>query len=125
MEFGFGSTEEMAINAGHKQITMAELLRRTVGKTVLGNYQIGFVFQGFMDADGTIDGENNVGTRDAGQWVVNHDDNTLVLMWRGGWFNSITRAYDVEGALHFFDRDNGHWRMSYFEFHEGRQVLAL
>lgn len=125
MKLGFGSTEKMAIDAGYQQIKTDELLRRTVGKTVVGHYQIGFVFQGYMDADGSMDGENNVGTRDSGQWAVNPADNTLILSWRGGWFESITRIYDVDGALHFFDHDSTNWRMSYFKFVEGRQAIAL
>lgn len=125
METGFGSTEQMAMDAGHKQINIDDFLRRAVGKTVLGNYMLGFVFYGYMGADGSIDGENNVGTRDTGHWAVNHVGNTFLLKWHGGWVDSITRIYDIDGALHFFDRDTGAWRMSFVELVAGRQVLAL
>jgi len=125
MQFGFGSTEQMAIDAGYHQIPMDELLRRTVGKTLLGKYQIGFVFVGQMAADGLIDGENNVGTRDSGRWSVNEEANTLSLEWHGSWFNSTTRAYDIEGELHFYDADTSEWRMSFVKIANDKQGLAL
>lgn len=125
MQTGAGSNEQMVIDAGYKQASAAVIRQRAVGNTVIGNYLYGFVFISYMDKDGMMEGRNNVGAHHKGRWSLDAQDNTLSVQWHSGWDTSVTRAYDIDGALHFFDLNTGIWRMSFERFTAGRQPLVL
>lgn len=120
-DFGFeytGSeyTEEEVIANGHKQIT-GKVLQATIGNTtVYGDYPNGYKFIADIYDNGTTEGINDVGSHNFGNWTIDLQRNTLQLEWGNGWFDTLTRAYDVNGDVEFYDVDTGKWRTSFKKF---------
>ena len=108
--------ESEAIEKGFYQLSGKEILEKITRKQIRGNYLYGYKYIGVFHPDGTTEGENNVGAHPFGEYVVNLESNTLSLFWDSGWDNTTTRAYDVNGEIHFYDISTGNWRMSFIEF---------
>ena len=68
---------------------------------------MGYKFVAEIYNNGTTYGINNVGTVDSGNWSIDFEKNTLQLKWKNAWIDTITRAYDVNGNIEFFDIDTG------------------
>ena len=111
-------TESELLDQGFLPLTGEELKSRISGKQVRGDYLYGYKYIGVFHANGTTEGENNVGSHHFGEYVVNLENNTISLFWDNGWDNTITKAYDIKGELHFFDVGTGNWRMSFVEILE-------
>ncbi len=60
-----------------------------------------------------MEGVNNVGCRNSGEWLVDRDSNTMTVKWDNGWDHTTTRAYDVDGEIKFYDSDTGIWRTTF------------
>ncbi len=108
-------TEAMIIESGYKQLTGEEIKNKVVGKTIIGDYLRGFKYVAFINKDGTIEGKNNVGSHNFGEWIIDMKDNTLTLQWDSGWDNNTARVYDVNEELHFYDTTTGLWRTTFKE----------
>lgn len=117
--FGSKHNEISIIENGFKLLTGEELHDKIVNKKVYGDYPLGYKFISVIYEDGTTEGLNNVGTRDFGQWTINFEDNTLILKWRNSWLDTITRAYEVNHYIEFFDIDTGNWRTTF------RRIIML
>jgi hypothetical protein len=111
-------TEKEAIERKHTQLTGEELQSRISNKTVYGDYLMGYKYVSELYEDGTTEGVNNVGARDLGTWAIDMENHTLTTKWKYGWFDTITRAYDVGGNIEFFDVETGNWRTSFKKIEE-------
>jgi len=106
------------IEKGFIPLTGEDLKSKISGKQVRGQYLYGYKYIGVFHADGTTEGENNVGSHHFGEYVVDLKNHTLCLLWDNGWDNTITKAYNINGEVHFFDVATGNWRMSFTEIIE-------
>ena len=107
------TTEKEVIENGLPQLTAKELHSRISNKTIFGDYPKGFKFVTNIYENGSAEGVNDVGAQDYGNWTIDYEKNTLQLTWENGWFNTITRAYDINGTIQFYDTDSGNWRTSF------------
>lgn len=74
---------------------------------------MGYKFVADIYENGMVNGINNVGTTDSGNWRINFETHTLQLGWKNGWIDTLTRAYDVNGYIEFYDVDTGNWRTTF------------
>ena len=118
---GSNSTEKDSIENGHHQLSGNELLSKINNKTIFGDYLMGYKFVTDIYENGTAEGINNVGSRDFGHWVVDMKANTLSIKWDNGWIDTVTRAYDVNGSIEFYDVDTGNWRTTFKKFKKGNE----
>jgi len=117
---GSSFTEKEAIENGFLQLTAKELFSRITNKTIYGDYPMGYTFVTEIYENGKAEGVNNVGSQDYGNWRIDFEKNTLQLEWENSWINTITRAYDVNGNIEFYDSDTGNWRTT-FKLFESRK----
>ncbi|MGV6829404.1 MAG: hypothetical protein ACWA45_08400 [Flavobacteriales bacterium] len=106
-------TEEKAIQYGFKQLNAEDLLKKISNKIIFGDYPMGFTFVTKIENDGNLKGLNNVGFKDEGTWFIDNKNNTLHLQWNRAWANTITRAYEVNNNIEFFDIETGNWRTTF------------
>lgn len=106
-------SEEEIIVKGYTQISSEILQTKISNSTVYGDYPIGYKFVTDIYENGTCEGENDVGSHDIGKWTIDFENNTFLLEWRYGWLDTITRAYDVNGNIEFYDVDSGKWRTTF------------
>ncbi len=116
------TTESMLVAQGHHSLSADELRSRIVGKTVHGDYLGGFRFVTYLDANGTMEGRNHVGSHNGGEWSIDPDEGTLTVTWDNGWDETTTRGYEVGGVIHFFDKGTGQWRNRLHTFAEGKNI---
>lgn len=105
--------ENSIIESGYHQISGEALKQRIVGKTIIGDYLYGYKYVGIFNADGSLEGENNVGSHHIGEWSIDTKNNTLTMNWNTGWDSWTGSAYDVGGTIQFFDISTGDWRTSF------------
>ena len=120
-----GSTEAMAIDTGHAQLSGKELDAIIVGTTVRGLYRGGFRYNVFVDRDGSLEGKNHVGSHNFGTWLLDMKAHTFTVTWRNGWDHTTTRAYNFGDEVRFFDADTGLWRTTFSGFELGRKPLEV
>jgi len=106
-------TEKTALENGFKLLKATDLYEKIINKTVHGNYPMGFRFISKIFENGKTVGINDVGSKDIGTWRFDFDNNTFHLQWKNGWQNTITRAYEVNGNIEFYDIDTGNWRTTF------------
>ncbi len=110
---GEGSIEDEIHQKGAQKMSGKELREAIVNKKVFGDYLMGYKFIGNILETGLINGVNNVGTEDLGNWLIDMEKDTLTINWNNGWINTITHAYMVNGQIEFYDVDTGSWRTSF------------
>ena len=110
---GSDFTEKDIKENGYIQLSGKELLLRISNRTIFGDYPMGYKFITNIYENGTAKGVNNVGSFDSGNWSIDFKKNTLQLEWQNAWINTITRAYDVNGNIEFYDIDTGKWRTTF------------
>ena len=113
---GSNFTEQEIIAKGYKLLegeALEGIIRNT---TIFGDYIMGYKFATDIYDNGTTEGVNDVGSQDFGNWSIDYKKNTLQLIWEKGWFDTITRAYDVDGNVEFYDVDTGKWRTTFRTF---------
>jgi len=106
---GNNFTEKEIILKGYNQLTAKQLYLKINNKTIFGDYPGGYIFSTNIFDDGRVEGINNVGSYDFGNWLINYEKHTLQLKWKNGWANTISRAYDVNGNIEFYDVNTGFW----------------
>ena len=109
-------TEEEVIAKGYKQITSKNLQTTIRNTTVSGDYPGGYKFVTDIYENGTAEGINNVGSHNFGNWIIDYEENTLQLEWKNGWIDTVTRAYNINGNIEFYDVDTGNWRTTFKTF---------
>jgi hypothetical protein len=114
-------TEKEAIKNGYIQLSGKELLSRISNKIIFGDYPMGYKFGAEIYENGTAKGINNVGSFDSGNWRIDFKEHTLQLKWRNAWIDTITRAYDVNGNIEFYDIDTGKWRTTFKIFERRKE----
>ena len=114
-------TEEEAIAKGYKQIVGEILQTKISNTTVYGDYPNGYKFVADIFDNGTAEGINNVGSHNFGKWEIDFEKNTLQLEWKNSWLDTITRAYDVNGNIEFYDIDTGKWRTTFKAFENWKE----
>jgi len=110
---GNNSTEKEMIKKGYVQLTGNELLSRISNKTIFGDYPMGYTFVTEIYDNGIAKGINNVATMDIGNWRIDFKKHTLQLKWKNVWIDTVTRAYDVNGNIEFYDTNTGNWRTTF------------
>ena len=115
---GSNFTENEIIEKGYIQLNGKELLSRISNKIISGDYPIGYKFVTEIYENGTTEGINNVSSVDYGNWTIDFNANTLQLVWTNAWINTITRAYNVNGNIEFYDIDTGKWSTTFRMFKE-------
>ena len=118
---GSDFTEKEIIENGHIQLSGNDLLLRIRNSTIFGDYPMGFKFVTDIDENGTVKGINNVGSFDSGKWRIDFETHTLQLEWKNAWINTITRAYDVNENIEFYDIDTGKWRTTFKIFERRKE----
>ena len=118
---GSNSIEKDIIENGYLQLSGKELLSRIINNTILGDYPSGYKFISDIYDNGTAEGINNVGSHNFGNWTIDYEKNTLQLKWKNGWLDTITRAYDVNGNIEFYDVDTGKWRTTFKTFEKWKE----
>ena len=113
---GHKGTEKDIIERGFIQLTGKELFSRISNSTIHGDYPMGYKFITDINEDGKAEGVNNVGSHDFGNWEIDMEKHTLSIKWKNTWFDTITRAYDVNGNIEFYDVDTGNWRTTFKKF---------
>lgn len=122
---GSGTSENAMREAGHAPLTIKELLKRIIGNTAWGDFLYDYRFVSYFAPDGSMEGTNNVGSYNTGQWHANPDANTLTVSWNQSWIPATLRAYDINGTLHFFDQTTGQWHSSFDKIVPGKQALEV
>ena len=110
---GSDFTEKEIIENGHIQLSGKELLLRISNMTIFGDYPMDYKFVTEIYENGTANGINNVGSFDSGNWRIDFEKHTLQLEWKNAWIDTITRAYNVNGNIEFYDTDTGKWRTTF------------
>jgi len=108
--------ETEIIAKGHQLIQGEELFAKIRNTTIFGDYPGGYKFVTDIYEGGATEGANNVGSHDFGTWVIDYEKHTLLLEWKNGWFDTVTRAYNVDGNVEFYDVDTGSWRTTFKTF---------
>lgn len=109
-------TEEDVIAKEYKLITGEALQVIISNTTIYGDYPNGYLFVTDIYANGTTEGINDVGSHDFGKWTIDYEKNRLQLAWKNSWIDTVTRAYDVNGNIEFYDVDTGKWRTTFKAF---------
>jgi len=109
----FNTTEAMIIKKGYHQLSGEELKERMSDKTVRGDYYNGRSYVTFIDKDGNMEGENDLGSHRFGKCFIDMSNNTITTKWESGWDNWTGRAYDVNGEIKFFDTTSLKWRTTF------------
>ena len=120
-----GLTEPRIKKQGYKPLSGKELKKRIYNKTVRGEYFIGRIYVTYIDDNGNMEGENDLGSHHFGKNIIDMDNDTLTTQWDGGWDNWTGKAYDVEGEIKFFDTTTLEWRTTFKSFEEGKRTLTV
>jgi len=118
---GSNLTENDVVKKGYSLLSGKELLSKISNKNIFGDYLMGCKFVTEIYNNWTAYGINNVGTVDSRNWSIDFEKNTLQLKWKNAWIDTITRAYDVNGNIEFYDIDTGNWRTT-FKIFDGLNV---
>ena len=110
---GSSFNEKDVIEKGFRLLSGAELLSKITDKVILGDYLMGYKYITEFYEDGTAEGINHVGSHNFGSWVIDLENHTMVTKWDNGWFDTVTRAYEVDGNIELFDVDTGNWRTTF------------
>ncbi len=113
---GCNFSEKDVVKNGFSLLTGEELQGKIINRRIYGDYPMGYKFVTDIYENGTAEGINNVGSHDLGKWIIDFENNALHLEWKNGWFDTITRAYDVNGNIEFYDVDTGNWRTTFKVF---------
>lgn len=108
----FSEPSETAIDLqqmGYSQLTAVEMRKALSGQGFVGNYLCGFKFIVAIHTDGTLEGRNNVGSYDSGQWIIDSEENTFKLFWSGGWYDTTTHLYKIDNEIRTHDVTTGAW----------------
>ena len=108
--------EKDIIKNGYLPLSADELLSRIKNTTIFGDYIMGYKFITDIYENGTAEGINDAGSYDIGSWVIDYEKHTLQLVWQNGWIDTLTRAYDVNGNIEFYDVNTGNWRTTFKKF---------
>ena len=109
------------IDNAYKVLNSKDLTRIFSDTTITGNYFYNNTWYKFMInsfADGTVEGQNNVGSYNEGRWQVN-DDDTMSIEWDGYWEDWTGFAYKVNDEIMFFDTTTGKWKTTYTLIEDG------
>ena len=115
-------TEEALLKKGQQAISAAILQAKISNTTIYGEYPNGYKFITDIYDNGMAEGVNDAGSHDSGNWSINYEKNTLQLVWKKGWINTETRAYEVNGNIEFYDVDTGNWRTTFKQFHNWNEA---
>ena len=121
----FNTRETMIIEAGYSQLSGEELKERISQKTIRGEYYNGRRYITFIDKNGNMEGENDLGSHRFGKCSIDMNSRTITTKWDSGWDNWTGRAYDVNGEIKFYDTTTLEWRTTFKEFTYGRIALIL
>jgi len=105
-------SEEIAIGNGYSQLSGREIKDQLVGKQFLGGYINGFQYIIAINADGSLEGNNNYQHYDTGSWSIDMEKGTLSVNWENGWDNTTTRLYEIDKEIRMYDKETGKWRTS-------------
>jgi len=104
------------LNAGEIQALMSDT-------TITAKYYFNnrwFLAKTNSYPDGSIVGENHVGTHDEGRWSVDEANNTLKLEWDGYWEEWTAVGYKAGDEYMFFNVDTGTWRITFISVEKGK-----
>jgi len=121
----FNTTETMIIEKGYRQLSGEELKERISEKTIRGDYYNGRKYITFIDKNGNMEGENDLGSHRFGKCSIDMNNNTIRTKWDSGWDNWTGRAYDVDGEIKFFDTTTLKWRTTFKSFEAGKKTLIM
>jgi hypothetical protein len=119
----FGTNEAAMITREICVLTGSDLTNRLAGNTVWGDYGQMFKFVTLMHADGRMEGKNNAGAHNFGEWIIDSAANTISVRWDAGWDATTTRAYQVNGSLVLFDVSDGNWRTTFTKISDGHRKI--
>jgi hypothetical protein len=119
----FGTSEAAIVKRGFSVLTSKELVGKISGKTVWGDYGQMFKFVSVIHSDGNMEGKNNAGAHNFGKWASDEVENTFSAQWDAGWDTTVTRAYEVDGSIIFFDVSDGNWRTTFTKISDGLQQI--
>jgi len=120
----FGTTNAALIKDGAPRMSGKEIRHFISGKTLTGDYGAAFKFKTYFDASGLMEGKNNVGSHNRGEWSINDRKSTLSVEWDAGWVASTSYAYAIDGNVKFYIANTGQWSTTLYDSEDGRQNLV-
>ena len=108
-------TKQDMMNNAYKILNSEDLNKILSDTTITGKYFYNNTWYKFMVnsfANGTVEGQNNVGSYNEGRWQVN-DDNSMSIEWDGYWEDWTAFVYEVNDEIMFFDMTTDKWRTTY------------
>ena len=107
----FATAQEL-LTQGATPLSAHALQENLTGRCFLGRWRPPFHYVICFDVDGTMWGENNYGTQDRGQWVIDAQSGALSVVWQSYWESLNTLGYTLNGVLHLHDVKTGAWGTS-------------
>jgi len=119
-------TYDDVINDGHTILSKEELANLIVGKTVYGNYEYNGhrKFVSYIDPDGSVNGTNDWGSYEEGEWSIG-DDHIFTVSWDGYWEDWSAYAFHIDGEVKFYEQLTGQWKTTFDAIKDGDLPLEL
>ena len=114
-------TKQDMIDKSYKMMNAEDLNKIYTDTTITGTYLYNDTWYKYIVnsfSNGTIEGQNNVGSYNEGRWKVT-DHNTMSVEWDGYWEDWEGCAYRVNDEIMFFDLHTDKWRTTYTLVEDG------
>jgi len=120
------TTKDLLLSKGYKPLTKVELLELISNTTVCGDYEYSGhrKYKSFMNANGEMNGKNDWGSYEEGNYTIDEDGH-LSVAWDGYWEEWTGVAFKVANEIKFYDTNSGIWRTTFNNITKGEQSLAI
>lgn len=115
------------LNKSYQILNSDDLYKIFLDTTITGRYLYNntwYIYKVNSFADGTIEGQNDVGSYNEGRWKIN-SDGSMSVEWDGYWEDWTGFAYEVNKEIMFFDATTGAWRTTYTLIEAGQQSTDI
>ncbi len=119
-------TQLDVINQGHIKIDKIQLKNLLLNKTVTGTYEYNGhrIFKSYLNPNGNVNGQNDLGSYEEGKFIINEDD-TFSIEWDGYWENWTANVYKIDNKIKFYDIATNMWRTTFFDIQDAEQTLEV
>jgi len=120
-------TKQDMLNKSYQILNSDDLYKIFLDTTITGRYLYNntwYIYKVNSFADGTIEGQNDVGSYNEGRWKIN-SDGSMSVEWDGYWEDWTGFAYEVNKEIMFFDATTGAWRTTYTLIEAGQQSTDI
>ena len=120
-------TKQDMIDKSYQMLSVEDLSKLHIDTTITGKYFYNNTWYKYMSnifSDGTVEGQNDVGSYNEGRWKVNSDA-TFSVEWEGYWEDWTGFAYKVANEIMFFDSTTNKWRTTYTLVEDGKLPIDV